>query len=103
MKSEFESEAPPTSLATQQDASSRPVRPPRVWTARKVTYLLLEEGWNKSAIARALEVSQPAVQAAISKGNSRAICYFVAGILRVPPAKVWPHFATGRQPKDGKP
>lgn len=81
---------------TPQDGTNRPIRPLKGWNERKITFLLGEAGFSKAEVGRILGVSQQAVQKAIKNADSRPICYFVAGILRVPPGRIWGRFRAGR-------
>jgi len=66
------------------------------WDARKLGESIYNAGTSPSAIADMLGVTGAMVPRALATAESRAICYFVAGLIGVPPGDIWPQFRSVR-------
>lgn len=96
--------APPSTPNTTSNTQDAPITAlAQGWTIEKIDRGLRGNGLTRSSVARDLGVSYNAILGAILFAKSRPACYFIAGVLGVPPANIWPQFLTPKQdPVRGK-
>lgn len=66
------------------------------WTTAKVLKSIYNAGSSPMVISQMLGVADSMLSRSIKLAESRAICYFVAGLIGVPPGDIWPEFRSHR-------
>ena len=87
-------DTPTITSVDPQDGADRVFSPP--WSPRKLNESIYNAGSSPNSIAGMLGVSSAMVPRALARAESRAICYFVAGLIGVPPGDIWPQFRSIR-------